>query len=100
MNDLTVSSYDILHAQNTPKLTLPHAHLESAIMTVERKNNIQPYLQGTVRVYQDLRVTLNPLVKLLISRRCIVDMDIMRNHEARLSLPRDDQIPKIPVNTS
>lgn len=48
-------------------------------------------------MYQDLGVTLNPLVKLLIRRRCIIDMDIMRDHEARLSLPSDDQVPKVPV---
>jgi hypothetical protein len=46
---------------------------------------------------QYLRVTLNPLVKFLVRSRCVVDVDLMRNHEAWLGLPRDNHVSQIPI---
>lgn len=54
-------------------------------------------LKWTIRMYQDLRIAVNPLIELLIRRRRIIDIDIMRDNEARLRLPCDDQVAKKPV---
>ena len=46
---------------------------------------------------QHLRVPIDPLIKLLIRRRRIIDLDIVRYHEARLRLPSNDQVAQIAI---
>ena len=46
---------------------------------------------------QHLRIPLDPLVKLLVCRRRVVDVDLVRHDEARLSLARYNHVAKIPV---
>lgn len=53
--------------------------------------------QFTVRMNQHLRIPFDPLVKFLVRRRRILDVDLMRNNEARLRLPCYDHVAKISV---
>jgi hypothetical protein len=46
---------------------------------------------------QHLRITFDPLVKLLVCRRRFLDVDLMRYHEARLRLARYNHVSEIPV---
>lgn len=46
---------------------------------------------------QDLRISLDPLVKLVIGGLGIVDAHLMTDHERRLGLAGDDQVPQIPI---
>ena len=46
---------------------------------------------------QHLRIPLDPLVKLLVCRRRVVDINLVRHNEARLSLARYNHVAEIPV---
>lgn len=46
---------------------------------------------------QHLGISLDPLIKLLICRRGIVDGDLVADNEAGLRLAGDDQVAEIPV---
>ena len=54
-------------------------------------------LQRPVRMNEHLCIPINPLIKLLIRSRRIININVVRHHEARLSLPCNYQIPKIAV---
>ena len=54
-------------------------------------------LKRPIRMYQNLGVTLHPLIKLLIGSRSLVKPNFVRDHETRLGLARYDQVPQIPV---
>jgi hypothetical protein len=56
-----------------------------------------PALEAPVWMDEDLRVSLNPLVKLLIRYRGIIDVDLVRNDEAGLRLARNDEIAKVAI---
>lgn len=46
---------------------------------------------------EHFRISVNPLVKLLIRHLRILDRNLMADNKARLRLPRNDQIPQVPV---
>ena len=46
---------------------------------------------------QHLCISIDPLIKLLVSRRSIINVDVVRNHEAGLGFSRNDQVPEVPV---
>ena len=46
---------------------------------------------------QHFRVSIDPLVKLLVSRWSIVDVDVVRNNEAGLSFSCNDKVPEVAV---
>ena len=46
---------------------------------------------------QDLGIALNPLVKLLVCRRSVINIDLVRDDEARICLSRDDHVSQVPV---
>ena len=53
--------------------------------------------QRSVRMDQHLGITLNPLVKLLICLRCVIDVDLMTDDEARFGAAGDDQVSEVAV---
>lgn len=46
---------------------------------------------------ENLGISINPLVKLIIGNLCVVDVDLMRHYKAWLCLARDDQVAKISI---
>lgn len=46
---------------------------------------------------QDLRIPLNPFVKLLVRHRRLVDANLVRNDKRWLGLARDDQVTQVPI---
>lgn len=52
---------------------------------------------GTVRVDENLRVTVYPTVELVVCVRGFVDVDVVANNEAGLRLAGDDHVTKVPV---
>ena len=44
-----------------------------------------------------LGISINPLIKFLISDLSFIDVDLMRNNKARLSPTRNDKVSKITV---
>lgn len=54
-------------------------------------------LQRPVRMDQNLRVPLDPLIELLVCSGRIINIDLMRHNEARFRLTRDNQISQIPI---
>jgi hypothetical protein len=54
-------------------------------------------LKASIGMDKHLRIPVNPLVEFLIRHLCILDRNLMANHKARLCLPRNDQIPQVPV---
>jgi len=46
---------------------------------------------------EHLRVSLNPLIKLVISHFRIIDPDLVADHKARLRLARNDQISQVAI---
>lgn len=46
---------------------------------------------------QHLRISLDPFVKLFVCRRRIIDINLMRYHEAWLGLARNNHISEIAV---
>ena len=46
---------------------------------------------------QHLGITLNPLVKLLICLRCVIDVDLMADDEAGFGAAGDDQVSEVAV---
>lgn len=46
---------------------------------------------------QDLRIPINALVELLIRARRLIDANLMRHHETRLSAPRNDQVAQVAI---
>lgn len=46
---------------------------------------------------QDLGIALNPLVKLLVCRRSVINIDLVRDDKAGICLSRDDHVSQVPV---
>ncbi|RII15378.1 hypothetical protein CUC08_Gglean003419 [Alternaria sp. MG1] len=46
---------------------------------------------------QHLRIPLDPLIKLLVRRRRLVDVDLVRHNETRLGLARYNHVAQIPI---
>jgi hypothetical protein len=53
--------------------------------------------QRTVWVKQHLRVAINASIELVVSLRRCINIDLVRHHERRLRLPRDNEIPQITI---
>lgn len=54
-------------------------------------------LQWPVRVNQNFRVSIYPLVELLVRARRIVNVDFMRDDKAWLRFSGDDEVPQVSV---
>lgn len=54
---------------------------------------------ASITIGQAVRVPahLNPLVKLLVSTWSIINLNLIRDHEARLGTAADDQVAKVAV---
>jgi hypothetical protein len=67
-------------------------HVNSSIITFITHQKHPPLQSFPSELDQHLGVPLNTLIKLLIRSRCIVNVDLVRHDEARLSTSRDDQV--------
>jgi hypothetical protein len=70
---------------------------EFLIRKLQDKYSYHQLVQSPIRMDQHLRIPLDPLVKLLICRRRVVDINLVRHNEARLGLARYYHVAKIPV---
>lgn len=55
------------------------------------------YLEPSIRVNENLGVTIDSPGELVVRIFCIVNVDLVRNHEAGLCLAGNDQVSQIPV---
>ena len=46
---------------------------------------------------EHLSIALNALIKFLVCSRCIINTDLMRNNERRISTARDDHVAEVAV---
>ena len=46
---------------------------------------------------QHLGVSIDPLIKLVISNHCLVKTDLMRHHKAWLSFSRNDKVTEVAI---
>lgn len=84
-----------LFSANSP--ILRHPRFSSTMYISQMGLGCTEFLQWTVRVDQDLGVSVFPLVKLVVCNLCVVDGDLMRDHEAGLGLAGNDEIAQVPV---
>lgn len=54
-------------------------------------------VNGPVWMNQDLCITIDPFIKLDICFRSLVNLNLVRNNEARLCSPSNDHVAKITV---
>lgn len=64
---------------------------------LQNRHSYAQLVQSAVRVDQHLGIPFDPLVKLLVRRWCILDVDLVRHDETWLGPARYDHIAKIPV---
>lgn len=64
---------------------------------LKQKADLCDRLQRSIGMQQHLRVSLDPLVELLVCVWRRVKIDLVRYHERRLRSPRDDQVAKVAV---
>jgi hypothetical protein len=54
-------------------------------------------VQCPIWVNKYLCITLNPLVEFLVRSRRVLDVDLMRDNETWLGLPRDDHVSQVSI---
>lgn len=54
-------------------------------------------LQGPIGMDQDLGISFNPLVELVVCHLSVLDTDLMADHKRWLRLTGNDQIPQVSV---